>query len=287
MGLMPDNLWRRTIELFLLAGELDQGGLLPPCCEIAWRLHQSQEIVENDLEELKKRHILKELDGGIWFVINFARRQSKVSDSERQRRYRDRQHPDPEKERMQAQTGDYRVLNIRKRNVTYTVTICNSDVTQITDTDIDITTTTSEIGLKLIDVLCRANFSDLQTNPAFIEVLKRDLKEYSWQDVLEAILIAVSPERSNGRPKTWGYVQGILKKGVNSPKPESERKYGHYQQRSHKRNATAGQSQPGATDAAIENDLSELERKYQLPSTGSWDERLARIQERQQLSPAS
>lgn len=215
MGMMPDNLWRRTIELFLMAGELDQKGLLPPTCEIAWRLHQTQEIVENDLKELEKRHILQQLDGGVWFVVNFSKRQAKVSDSERQKRYRERQHKSPDKERMQAQTGEYRVLNIRKRDVMYTVTICDTDI-QITD----ITTTTMETGLKFIDILCRENFSDPQTDKAFLEVLKRDLQTYPWQEVLEAMLIAVSPERANGKPKTWAYVQGILKKGVNSPKEQ-------------------------------------------------------------------
>ena len=222
MGRMPDNLWRRAIELFLMAGELDEDGLLPPIDEIAWRLHQSECILESELEELESRNILRRLEDNVWLIVNFSKRQARASSSERQRRYRQRQRPGKDKERMRDKVGEYRVITIRKRDITYTVTVCNNDVTQIVDKDIDIITTTSEVGLRFIDILCCENFADPQTDAAFLTVLKQDIVTYSWQEVLEAILIAVSPERANGRSKTWAYVQGILRNGVDKEKPNGQ-----------------------------------------------------------------
>ena len=43
MGLLPDWLWRRAIELFLLAGENGNDGLLQPVTDLAWRLRVSTE----------------------------------------------------------------------------------------------------------------------------------------------------------------------------------------------------------------------------------------------------
>jgi hypothetical protein len=38
MGQLPDGLWRSAIELFLLAGENGNDGLLQPVTDLAWRL---------------------------------------------------------------------------------------------------------------------------------------------------------------------------------------------------------------------------------------------------------
>lgn len=212
MGRMPDNLWRRTIELFLLAGEMDQNGLLSDIDDISWRLRQPVELLENELNQLIKLGILTKTPDNLWLVVNFAIRQAKVSDSERQQRSRDRRR------RLELSPPEMysKVVIIRKRNVTYTVTVRDTD-TEV-DTDIDITTITKDAALYIIDNLCRQHFANADDSQSFQYDLKETIKTYGYADTLEAICIAISPERANGRPKQWGYVKGILKKGIDSKK---------------------------------------------------------------------
>ena len=96
MASLPDHLWRRAIEMFLLARTGGGDGYLPPIHEVAWKLRISPDTLEADLAELEEltsrdgRHgIIQHIDGA-WFVTNFAKRQAGVSDKERQRRKRER-----------------------------------------------------------------------------------------------------------------------------------------------------------------------------------------------------
>lgn len=99
MGMLPDNLWRRTIELFLLAGELsidlpeDDRGNLPPTNELAWRLRRSPVELEQELEQLAKINIVTKTESG-WIVTKFAERQKAVPASERMRQLRERKQKD-------------------------------------------------------------------------------------------------------------------------------------------------------------------------------------------------
>jgi hypothetical protein len=90
MGLLPDNVWRRAIELFLVAGQLGQGGKLPSTAELAWRLRQNPDQLAAELAHLVEIGLLVP-DGDGWLLVNFARRQGPVSNRERVRRYRERQ----------------------------------------------------------------------------------------------------------------------------------------------------------------------------------------------------
>lgn len=90
MGRLPDNVWRRAIELFLMAGELNTGGNLPNTEDLAWHLHRpSVEEFETELDHLEKVGILTRLDDG-WLVTKFVDRQGFVTDAERSKAYRDR-----------------------------------------------------------------------------------------------------------------------------------------------------------------------------------------------------
>ena len=93
MGRMPDHLWRRTIELFLVAGEEDAEGLLPKLCDMAYRLRVTDDELTKDLDELEKLGVIHKEEAG-WVVTRFAERQAPVSDAERMRRYRERQRKD-------------------------------------------------------------------------------------------------------------------------------------------------------------------------------------------------
>lgn len=90
MGKLPDNVWRRAIELFLLAGELDENGKLPNTEDLAWLLHRPNiEEFEAELTHLEKVNILTRLDDG-WLVTKFSERQRAIGDAERAKAYRDR-----------------------------------------------------------------------------------------------------------------------------------------------------------------------------------------------------
>jgi hypothetical protein len=89
MGLLQDNLWRRVIEMILLAKKFDKGGFLPGMMEMAWILRTSTEQLEADLSELAKLNIT-ELRDGNWFLVHFAERQAPESNAERAKSYRKR-----------------------------------------------------------------------------------------------------------------------------------------------------------------------------------------------------
>lgn len=118
---LPDRLYRRVIELFLLAGETDQDGYLPSLSDMSWRLRQDEEQLETELNELQKTGIISHVNGE-WIVTNFAKRQARVEGKDRVKQCRERK-------KKQEYYGDETEV---KRN-------CNDDVTnRYTDIDIDI-----------------------------------------------------------------------------------------------------------------------------------------------------
>ncbi len=88
MGRMPDKLWRRTIELFLLAGDINQDGLLPSIQDMAWRLRISVDKLSKELKQLITFNIIQK-NSEKYIVTKFAERQAPLSDTERQRLHRD------------------------------------------------------------------------------------------------------------------------------------------------------------------------------------------------------
>ena len=94
MAILPDHLWRRVVELFLLAGRYNQGGQLPVTENLAWDLHLvSIPDLEADLLEIEKTGIIKRTELG-WLVVSYAKRQAPVPGARRQADYRDRIHGD-------------------------------------------------------------------------------------------------------------------------------------------------------------------------------------------------
>lgn len=91
MGKLPDNVWRRCIELFLMAGELDEDGHLPCLDDIAWNLRVDEDQLEQELQHLINANILERLEGGTYFVTNFAKRQAPSTAAERKRQQRARE----------------------------------------------------------------------------------------------------------------------------------------------------------------------------------------------------
>jgi DnaD/phage-associated family protein len=81
MGRMSDHLYRRTIELFLMAGEQGEDGKLPDLEGMAWTLRADPEELETDLVELQRVGILSAIDG-TWYVTNFVKRQEPMDKAE-------------------------------------------------------------------------------------------------------------------------------------------------------------------------------------------------------------
>lgn len=87
MGRMPDWLWRRTVEMFLVAGENGKDGLLQPVRDLAWRLRTSDEKLTESLAALSQVGVVHETPEG-WVVTHFKTRQAVSISTERVRKFR-------------------------------------------------------------------------------------------------------------------------------------------------------------------------------------------------------
>jgi len=92
MMTLPDELFSLAIKLFLLAGEMEQGGTLPDKHIIAWRLRLEDDVLAERVQSLVKTGILTDGDG--LMVTKFAARQGPDSSTERWQRWNDRQQKD-------------------------------------------------------------------------------------------------------------------------------------------------------------------------------------------------
>jgi DnaD/phage-associated family protein len=117
MGRLPNHLWRRAVELFLLAGRQGNDGTLPPVEEMVWILRLSEDKLLEDLHGLAEVGVVHactcatpfvprtpatrrcetagtgEAQPGVWVVTNFAKRQAAIPVAERVRRSRIRDDP--------------------------------------------------------------------------------------------------------------------------------------------------------------------------------------------------
>lgn len=89
MGRLTDNLWRRVIEVILLAGESGRDGLLPDVADMAWTLRLSTEELEANLESLAGYNIVEQTPQG-WKVTHFSNRQAPIEAKDRVSAYRNR-----------------------------------------------------------------------------------------------------------------------------------------------------------------------------------------------------
>ena len=90
MGRLPNHLWRRAVELFLLAGREGNDGAVPPVKEMVWILRLSQDKLLEDLHGLAKVGVVHEAEPGKWVVTNFAKRQEALTSTARSYYYRKR-----------------------------------------------------------------------------------------------------------------------------------------------------------------------------------------------------
>lgn len=91
MGRLSDHLYRRVIELFLIASaSTDRDGFLPPVEDMAWKLRTSPAELLADLSEIEKTAIVKNVNGN-WYVTNFVKRQAASTTTERTREFKKRE----------------------------------------------------------------------------------------------------------------------------------------------------------------------------------------------------
>jgi hypothetical protein len=89
MGRLPDALFRRAIEFFLIAGERSRDGGLPPIVDMAWRLRAGEIELLAQMEDLEALNILSRGADGGWRVTHFKERQAPSPISERVRKHRE------------------------------------------------------------------------------------------------------------------------------------------------------------------------------------------------------
>jgi DnaD/phage-associated family protein len=202
MALLPDRLWRRIIELFLLGGKHGKEGILPDTRQIAWELRMPLDELELDMRQIASTGIISKIEGG-WKVNNFAKRQAASTDAERKRAQRDR-------ERARQYSGESHEP-VTKRDGHCETEYRLTD-NRLTDTDSkQTTTTTTSSGGSGYDaeysVLARhyeRNIGPL--TPIISEQIGDDLKEYGLTCCMDAI-----GEAARQNVRKWSYVQGVLK----------------------------------------------------------------------------
>ena len=149
MGRLTDRQYRRVIELFLLAGDYEQDGLLPPLEDIEFRL-RFPEGIQDDLDVIEKSGIISKNEEGIYYITQWQKRQGAMNDTERSQRWRERQ----------------RKLNYYETDIERK---CNDSVVDVdVDKDIDIDVDVD----KDVDVDVEKNNDD---NPSLREQLREQL----------------------------------------------------------------------------------------------------------------
>jgi len=195
MATLPDRLWRRVVELFLLAGRYYRDGQLPDTNELAWSLRMTMDDLDMDLKQIAQTGIINKTETG-WLVVNFAKRQEKMTSAEKMRL-----------SRKQLQRDQYYGDDDNKCDLNVTDQLLK--VTQITDnryrSDTDIDKETDAVSF-------RSSICDLYSQyigvitPLLKETLVRADGEYPAEWFPKAFEIM----RGNDK-KSWAYVEGILK----------------------------------------------------------------------------
>ena len=129
VGTLPDSLKWRFIQCLCVAGECHKDGLLPELNQFAYRIRQEPTALKADMARLAANELVElvRLEDGNerWFVTNYAKRQARIDNAQKQRDYRERKRLAETKKRDDDVTD-----KLRQRY--YSVTARNTDI------DIDI-----------------------------------------------------------------------------------------------------------------------------------------------------
>ena len=72
IALLPDDLWRALLELFLLAGWQDDDGTLPDVPYMAWRMRRPEDGLLELLQRLEKARLVSHGAPDVWIVADFG-----------------------------------------------------------------------------------------------------------------------------------------------------------------------------------------------------------------------
>jgi DNA-binding transcriptional regulator YhcF (GntR family) len=87
LATLPDPEWRLAVECFMVAGENGNEGQLPTTTELAWRLRRDPVQMEAMLDVLVIAGLI-EKKRNVYTVAKFSKRQSAVTNTQRQAAYR-------------------------------------------------------------------------------------------------------------------------------------------------------------------------------------------------------
>ena len=93
LGPLPAELKWRFVQLIVMAGLQDEGGLLPELPDMAFRLRLTEEQLRTDLPTLARRELVELVptsSGERWLLTNWVKRQEPADAAARQRRSRGR-----------------------------------------------------------------------------------------------------------------------------------------------------------------------------------------------------
>lgn len=190
MAVLPDRLWRRVSELFLLAGRLDKNGELPDTNQIAWALRMPTDDLAMDLQQLIPTGIIVRTLTG-WFIPNFEKRQGPASDVERK-----------QQERKRKQNNQYYDIHDNVTNMSRNVTQNRTE--QITDTEQNRTEQKTSSTDFNIFTLYQNTFGSMATQ--FVSQELADIeREYPQDWIIDAF-----KETSLRRGKSIKYTERIL-----------------------------------------------------------------------------
>ena len=196
MGMLPDRLWRRVIELFLLAGQQGEEGLLPNTSEIAWQLNKPEKAIITDLENIRKTGIVDINVDGVWYVTNFKKRNAPVDSAKRIKDFRQR-------ERYEKGNADVTEAK-RECNAAVTNRYQEEQKNRRTEEQILTTTTGDEIFAKIV-----TTYQDVcgVVNSITADKLKLAYQEYEPTWIIDAL-----NEAATANVRKWNYVEAILKR---------------------------------------------------------------------------
>lgn len=195
MGMLPDRLWRRVIELFLIAGQRGEEGLLPDVPEIAWQLNRSAQSITNDLEKIRKTGIVDINVDGVWYVTNFKKRNAPVDSAKRIKDFRQRER---------YEKGNVDVTEVKREcNATVTNRYQEEQKNRITEEQIKDTTTGTSFSdvAKAYEDVCGV------LNSVTADKLKLAYSEYEPSWIMDAL-----KETAVQNKRSWAYTEAILKR---------------------------------------------------------------------------
>lgn len=188
MGILPDNIWRRAIECFLMAGKIDANGRLPSLRRMARITVQTEENLVNELNYLIKLGIISRDTEG-YFVTNFNKRQAAIGVARRVAEYR----------RRQAEND----ITKRYKNSNEPVTDVTPEVQKTESTTT--TTAAGRLGDYVIKYLSRKG----QISSDTTNLVKTLLETYAEADVIYAVDQTERKAANTNDPPTLEYIEAI------------------------------------------------------------------------------